>query len=93
MTAIVNSYRDEFISKINESWTISLRIDGSIDFSQIDKIYVMTKIINLDGSELFFIGVGEQKERRALGLKNTALEAMKISIGDPKNFFLVHRWC
>lgn len=78
MTTIVNSYQDEFKKKIDDAWAISLRVDGSIDFTHIDKIYVMAKVINLDGSaELLFIGVGEQKERKAIGLKNAVVETTK----------------
>lgn len=81
MTSIVNSHRNEFTKKLNECLAISLRIDGSVDLTQIDKIYVLEKVINLDGSaELLFIGVAEQKERFAMGLKNAVMEAIKVSI-------------
>lgn len=69
MSAIVTSHREEFLQKINDCIAISLRIDGSVDFTRIDKIYIMAKLINLDGSaELVFIGIGEQTERGATGL-------------------------
>lgn len=35
---------------MNECAAISLRIDSSIDLMQLDKIYVMGKLISLDGS-------------------------------------------
>lgn len=58
-----------FVKKINEAWAISLKIDGSIDFTQKDKIYGMAKIVNLDRTvELLFIGIAKQKERIALGI-------------------------
>lgn len=44
MTAIVESHRHEFLRKINECLALSLRIDGSIDFTHLDKIYVLGKI-------------------------------------------------
>lgn len=85
MTAIVRSYHDEFMKKIRESWAISLRVDGSVDSTHIDKIYVMAKVINLDGSsELLFIGIGEQTERKAEGLKNAVVEAIKTAAEEPK---------
>lgn len=71
MTSIVNSNQHDFIKKIDDAWAISLRVDGSVDFTQIDKIYVMAKVINFNGSaELLFIGVGKQTQRKAIGLKN-----------------------
>lgn len=85
MSSIVKSYHQEFVKKIDDAWAISLRVDGSVDFTQIDKIYVMAKIINLDGSsELLFIGVGKQTQRKAIGLKNAVMEASKAAINDPK---------
>lgn len=84
MTAIVKSHRGEFLRKINECFAISLRIDGSIDFTHIDKIYVMGKLINLDGSsELVFIGIGEQTQRFAEGLMLATIEALKVTVDDP----------
>lgn len=85
MTTIVKSDRSNFVKKINEARAISLRSDDSVDFTNIDKIYVMAKIINMDGSsELLFIGIGEQKQRKALGLKNAVIEAIKATFDDPK---------
>lgn len=82
MTTIVNSYFPEFMKKINECWAVSLRVDGSVDLTQIDKIYVLAKIINLDGtSELLFIGIGHQTERKAIGLKKATMEGIEAIIG------------
>lgn len=83
MNAIVQSHRNEFHRKIKESLALSLRIDGSIDFTHVDKIYVMGKLVNLDGSrELIFIGIGEQKERKAQGLMLAVIDALKVAFGD-----------
>lgn len=42
---------------------ISLRCDGSIDRMQVDKMYVLVKIINNEGNlELLFLGAEEPKE-------------------------------
>lgn len=38
MTKIVEAHRGDFMEKLRSSWAISLRIDGSIDFTNIDKI-------------------------------------------------------
>lgn len=84
-TSIVQSYRETILRKINECVTISLRIDGSIDFTHVDKIYVMGKLINKDGSsELVFFGIGEQTERYATGLMAAVKEALKFAVEDPK---------
>lgn len=57
-------------------------MDGSIDRDQIDKIYVLAKIITSTGtSELIFLGVKEQVERAASGLFKTALGAMEDMFG------------
>lgn len=85
MTTIVESDRSQFVEKITNSLALSLRVDGSIDFTQIDKIYVMAKLINLDGSdELILIGIAEQNERYAQGLTNAVIKAMKTIVGDEK---------
>lgn len=84
MSTIVNAHRDEFLRKINECFAISLRIDGSVDFTHIDKIYVMAKLINPDGSsELVFMGVSEQTERYATGLMLAVMEALRAAVDDP----------
>lgn len=57
----------------------SIRIDGSVDRVQIDKIYVMLKILKLSGeTELLFLGIGEQTTRGSKGL----FEAIKRAIID-----------
>lgn len=87
MTAIAKSHQGNFLQKINECVAISLRIDGSIDFTHMDKIYVLGKLINLDGSsELVFIGISEQTQRQAAGLMLAVKEALKAMVDDPKLF-------
>lgn len=82
LTTIVNSHLADFMKKINESWAVSLRVDGSVDSTQIDKIYVMAKVINSNGSlELLFIGIAQQTERKAIGLKKATMKAIENVIG------------
>lgn len=82
LTTIVNSHVPDFIEKINECWAVSLRVDGSVDLTQIDKIYVMAKVINADGSmELLFIGIAQQTERKAIGLTKATINAITTIIG------------
>lgn len=85
MIAIVHSHREEFLRKINDCIALSLRKKGSTDFTHIDKIYVMAKLINLDGSsKLIFIGIAEQTQRQAIGLMAAVMEALKTAVNDPK---------
>lgn len=87
LSTIVRSHRSDFMKILDEAWAISIRIDGSVDFTQIDKIYVMAKVINLMGtSKLLLVGVGEQKERGALGLKDTVIDIIQSNTGDARHF-------
>lgn len=54
MTAIVRSHRSELFRKIDECLAISLRIDGSIDFTHVDKIYVLG---NFNSDILYFVNM------------------------------------
>lgn len=82
MTTIVNSDLTNFIEKLKNSYAISLRIDGSVDSTQVDKIYVMAKIINSNGKlELLFIGIAQQIERKAVGLTKATLDAIDAMMG------------
>lgn len=58
--------------KVNECLALSLRCDGSVDRTNIDKIYILAKLVNADGKlESLFLGVGQQKSRGADGLYAT----------------------
>lgn len=88
MSTIVQSYREEFLRKIHDCVAVSLRIDGSIDFTHVDKIYVMAKLIKLDGtSELVFIGISEQTQRKSTGLMAAVKGAIEVSFDDLKILF------
>lgn len=76
---IVQSDKSNFEKKIETSIATSIRIDGSVDRTQVDKIYVMLKLITQSGEkELVFLGIGEQTARGAVGL----FEAVKRAIID-----------
>lgn len=48
------------MNKLKTKLALSLRVDGSVDRTQIDNIHVMAKIISTNGhSELVFIGFKE----------------------------------
>lgn len=64
-------------NKIENCISLSLRVDGSVDRCNLDKIYTIAKIVNVDGElENIFVGVGIQKTRKAEGL----LLAVKTTI-------------
>lgn len=78
LSCIVQAELNTIIEKISKCIALSLRIDGSIDRTQIDKIYVMGKMVNPKGElELLFLGVGEQKKQGAAGLLDAALAAIE----------------
>lgn len=49
LDVITRSYKDEFKQKILDSRACSIHVDGSVDRKQIDKIYILLKIINQKG--------------------------------------------
>lgn len=77
MHGIVDADRANLKSKIADCLALSLRIDGSVDKAQIDKIYVLGKIITKTGkTELVFLGMDEQTARKAIGLFQASINAM-----------------
>lgn len=71
LESIVDTSSDFVRKKIENCLACSLRADGSIDRTHIDKIYILAKIVNEKGVlETLFIGVAEQTERGAEGLLN-----------------------
>jgi hypothetical protein len=70
LECIANTDKSRVIDTIlNKTLAISLRCDGSVDRMQVDKIYVLAKIINNEGSsELLFLGAEEPKERGVKGM-------------------------
>lgn len=72
LNIIVESDKEHFRRKIENAIAASIRVDGSVDRSQIDKIYIMLVLISADGTKDFnFIGISEQKSRGAVGLFET----------------------
>lgn len=72
LKCIVEAESQLIAPKIDEAISISLRADGSVDRTSMDKIYVLAKIINKHGElETIFIGIKEQTERGAPGLHAT----------------------
>lgn len=78
LDCIVESNSENVAKKLKDAVAISLRVDGSVDRTQIDKIYVLCKIVNQVGStELLFIGIGDQTEPGASGLLQAIISAFR----------------
>lgn len=79
LSTIVRADKQNFQEKIRKSIASSIRIDGSVDRTQMDKIYIMLVLITEVGEkELVFLSVAEQTERGAKGL----FDAVKKGIID-----------
>ena len=71
LKCIIKSDRNSLVLKMSDTLAISLRCDRSVDRMQIDKIYLMAKVVSKDGEENnIFLGAGEPKERGAQGVHN-----------------------
>lgn len=72
-----------FQNKIENAIAASIRVDGSVDRSQIDKIYIMIVLILADGTkELNFVGISDQVERGANGLFEAVKNGIIKSVGE-----------
>lgn len=61
LKCIVEVDRNVVAQKLESCLAVSLRVDGSIDRTNIDKIYVLAQTINAAGDkEMLFLGIGEQ---------------------------------
>lgn len=50
----------------------------------------MAKIVNLNGtSELLFIEIAEQEDRKAIGLKNAVIKAIKTNFDEPISSYIL----
>lgn len=80
---IVNTHRNAFLKNLlDNSLAISLRCDGSVDRTQLDKIYVMAKCVTKDGdAKTFFLGAAEPQNNGAEGV----LEAVKTACNNISN--------
>lgn len=79
LECIVESDAQTIREKLESSLALSLRVDGSVDRTNIDKIYMLAKIVNSRGvQETIFLGIGDQTERGATGM----LDAMKCGLNE-----------
>lgn len=71
LNCIVNSDFQRIQTKLKTCLAISLRVDGSVDRTQVDNIHVMAKIITAEANvELIFIGFEEPESKGAGGYYN-----------------------
>lgn len=83
LSTIVKSDEKNIIKKIRECTALSLRVDGSIDRTHVDKIYVIAKLTTAEGKlEEIFLGVAEQKEAGATGLFKAVMTAIDDILGE-----------
>lgn len=67
---------------IENALAVSIHIDGSVDRTQIDKIYMTLKVINSTGDmESLFAAIGQQKNPGALGLMEAVKNGLIDNIG------------
>lgn len=83
LNTIVQSHREQFKLKIESACAYSIHIDGSVDRTQIDKIYVLLKIVNASGElETVFLGIGQKVKRGATGLYEATKRAIIDNLDD-----------
>lgn len=86
---IVKCHRPDLEQELNSSLAISLRCDGSVDRTQIDKIYTMAKTISKTGSEeLYFLGAAEPEEKGAKGMLEAVKHGCDGTLGTSSNGML-----
>lgn len=87
---IAKTHFKQFEEKIKTGRAFSLHVDGSVDRTNIDKIYILLKIVNHEGSlETLFIGIGQQVERGAIGLFNATIKGMIDNVGEQVYEFIM----
>lgn len=82
LSTIVKSH-EELEEKLKSALAVSIRVDGSVDRTQIDKIYILLKVLSSGGrNELIFLAIGKQTERGAIGLMNAIRNGIKSNVGE-----------
>ena len=92
LQCIVESSRKDVADDIlQDSKAISIRCDGSVDRTQIDKLFVMANVVRSSGKQqLFFLGADEPTERGAKGMSEAVKSAMSKTMGaDAVNKLLI----
>ena len=72
LQVVVDSHRQTLANTIKEALASSLSCDGSVDRTQVEKIFTMLKIIDKDADKkLLFVGAKEPEKTGAAGCLNT----------------------
>lgn len=88
---IVDAHRQDILNKLIHSKALSLRLDGSVDRTQVDKIYVLAKIIDKNGAaEEVFLGAAEPEQRGAVGVLLAVKQALFTNFGSSALALLKH---
>lgn len=83
LKCIANSHRSEVFNKLLNARAASIRLDGSVDRSQIDKIYLLCKVVAQDGdTQEFFLGIAEPSKRGAAGIFEALQAALTATFGE-----------
>jgi len=84
LKCIVETNQSSFVeNNHNNSLALSLRCDGSVDQTRIDKMYLLMKSITLEGEEkLYFLGAEEPIERGAKGMCDALKTACVKRLGN-----------
>lgn len=92
LDVITRSYQTEFKEKIENALALSIHIDKIVDRTQIDKIYILLKVINNCGDlETLFIGIGRQTQRGADGLMAAVKSGIVENAGEEVYQLIMHR--
>jgi hypothetical protein len=85
LECIVESDRDRLARKLTtDVMALSIRCDGSVDRTRIDKIYVMAKVVTQSGcQEQYFLGASEPRIRGAKGVLGAVEDACIKTVGKP----------
>lgn len=82
LETITQSHREEFMEQIKDGLAYSIHIDGSVDRTQIDKVYNLLKVVTKNGDlKTYFIGVGQQTKRKASGLMKAVQDGIVKNVG------------
>jgi hypothetical protein len=87
LQCIVDADKTRVKNKLLNSMAISLRLDGSVDRTQIDNIHAIARIVTSDGkSENVFLGIAEPVDRGAKGYASAVGTAVSF-VAEWKDLF------
>src|SRR6218665_3889517 len=82
LTSHVDAHRQDVLTRLLKCRALSLRLNGSVDRTQVDKIYVLVKCIDQCGNVgEIFLGASEPEKRGAVGVLHAMKEAIVTNFG------------